>query len=303
MRPSETRSPPTPLKGAGMRTEPPMSLPWAIGPIPVATAAPAPPLDPPAESVGSRGFRVRPCNALSANMRIEKAGVLVRPMITAPARLRLATTGLSAAAILSRKATTPLSVGQPAWSVLTLIVTGTPCSGPRVSPRACASSAASAVASASSSSTRTTALIAGFTACRRARQDSVASRLAAGPQRINRASSVASSRQRSSVIASRPAGVLNRPPNPLRGCRHVDVPDPEFRKRVDKRVHDRRQCAGTAGLAAALGAEHIGLGRDRMEGVGETRRVLGSRQGVVHVGAGQQLTLVVVDDGLAQRPP
>src|ERR1700730_5401790 len=47
MRPSETRSPTTPLNRAGMRTEPPMSLPWAIGPIPVATAAPAPPLRPP----------------------------------------------------------------------------------------------------------------------------------------------------------------------------------------------------------------------------------------------------------------
>src|SRR4029077_11810030 len=135
MRPSETRRPTTPLKRAGMRTEPPISLPWAIGPIPVAMAAPAPPLDPPADSVGARGFKVRPCNALSAKMRIEKAGVFVRPMITAPARLRLATTGLSAVAMLSRKATTPLSVGQPAWSVLTFIVTGTPCSAPRVSPR------------------------------------------------------------------------------------------------------------------------------------------------------------------------
>src|ERR1700737_48090 len=81
MRPSETRSPPTPLKGAGMRTEPPMSLPWAIGPIPVATAAPAPPLDAPAESVGSRGFRGRPWSALSAKRRIREAGALVGPRV------------------------------------------------------------------------------------------------------------------------------------------------------------------------------------------------------------------------------
>src|SRR6266446_4918038 len=301
MRPSETRRPTTPLKRAGMRTEPPMSLPWAIGPIPVATAAPAPPLDPPAESAGSRGFSVRPCNALSAKMRIEKAGVLVRPMITAPARLRLATTGLSAAAILSRKATTPLSVGQPAWSVLTFIVTGTPCSAPRISPRACASSAVSAVASASSSSsTRTTALIAGLTAWRRERQDCAASRLEPRPPRINRASSVASSRQRSSLIASRPAGALDCPPHPLRGRRHVDVPDPVFPERVDERVHHRRQRAGAAGLAAALGAQHIGLGRHRVEGVGEERRVRGPRQRVIHVGAGQQLAFPVVDHVLAE---
>ena len=97
-----------------MRTDPPMSLPWAIGPMPVAMAAPAPPLEPPGETLGSRGFSVRPCSALSAKMRIENAGVLVRPMMMAPALLRLATTGLSSVAIASRKATTPLSVGHPA---------------------------------------------------------------------------------------------------------------------------------------------------------------------------------------------
>ncbi len=184
-----------------MRTEPAMSFPWAIGPMPVATAAPAPPLDPPAESAESRGFRVRPWRALSAKARIEKAGVLVRPMITAPARLRLATTGWSSVAMLSRKATTPLSVGQPAWSILTFVVTGTPCSGPRMSPRACASSAEPAAANASSSRTRTTALIIGFTAWRRERHDCAASRLEARPSRISRASSVASSRDSSSAMS------------------------------------------------------------------------------------------------------
>src|SRR5271166_3023993 len=76
MRPSEARSPTTPLKRAGMRTDPPMSLPWAIGPMPVAMAAPAPPLEPPGETHGSRGFSVRPCSALSAKMRI----VVARPI-------------------------------------------------------------------------------------------------------------------------------------------------------------------------------------------------------------------------------
>ena len=46
------------------------------------------------------------------------------PMITA--RRRRATTGLSRVAITSLKATTPLSVGQPDRSTLTLIVIGTP---------------------------------------------------------------------------------------------------------------------------------------------------------------------------------
>ena len=48
MRPSETGGSTMPLWRVGMRTEPPISLLCAIGPIPTATAAPAPALDPPA---------------------------------------------------------------------------------------------------------------------------------------------------------------------------------------------------------------------------------------------------------------
>ena len=47
MRPSPGFSPTTPLHAAGMRTEPPMSLPSASGTQPDATAAPLPPDDPP----------------------------------------------------------------------------------------------------------------------------------------------------------------------------------------------------------------------------------------------------------------
>ena len=75
-----------------------------------ATAAAAPPLDPPGVTPASQGLSVRPCRSLSVNQRTENAGVLVRPMITAPARRRLATTGLSSVAIRSFSATTPLSV-------------------------------------------------------------------------------------------------------------------------------------------------------------------------------------------------
>jgi hypothetical protein len=174
-----------------------MSLPCPIGPMPLATAAPAPPLEPPGVIAASRGLSVRPCSALSEKMRMEKAGVLVRPMMIAPALRRFATTGASSAAITSRNATTPLVVASPCWSVLTFTVTGTPCSGPSASPRACAASALSAAASAVSSSTRTTALSFGLTAWSRARQASVASRAEARPSRISRARSVASSCQSS----------------------------------------------------------------------------------------------------------
>ena len=47
IRPIVGRKPITPLQNAGQRTEPATSFPWAIAHIPVATAAPAPPLEPP----------------------------------------------------------------------------------------------------------------------------------------------------------------------------------------------------------------------------------------------------------------
>ena len=75
-----------------------MSLPCAMAPMPAATAAEAPPEDPPGVTPEPHGFSVRPCSALSVNQRQEKAGVLVRPMITAPARRKFATTGLSSTA-------------------------------------------------------------------------------------------------------------------------------------------------------------------------------------------------------------
>ena len=43
-----------------MRIDPPPSLPWASGNMPAATAAAAPPLDPPGVRVGSHGLRVIP---------------------------------------------------------------------------------------------------------------------------------------------------------------------------------------------------------------------------------------------------
>ena len=81
--------------------------------MPAATADDAPPLEPPGVCSRDQGLSVRPCRSFSVNQRTEKAGVLVRPMITAPARRRLATTGLSSVAMLSLKATTPLVVARP----------------------------------------------------------------------------------------------------------------------------------------------------------------------------------------------
>ncbi|MNS95586.1 hypothetical protein D3C72_1298530 [compost metagenome] len=73
-----------------------------MAPMPTATAAAAPPLEPPGVTSASYGFSVRPCAALSVNQRIENAGVLVRPTTIAPARCRFATTGLSSFATTLR---------------------------------------------------------------------------------------------------------------------------------------------------------------------------------------------------------
>src|SRR5580765_8105469 len=62
--PTVGRNPTTLLKLPGFLSEPPMSLPSAIGSMPVASAAAAPPLDPPALLVGSYGLTVVPYTLL-----------------------------------------------------------------------------------------------------------------------------------------------------------------------------------------------------------------------------------------------
>ena len=62
---SETRprlgfSPTSPQQAAGMRIEPPPSLPCATGTMPAATAAAAPPEEPPGVRCRSQGLRVGP---------------------------------------------------------------------------------------------------------------------------------------------------------------------------------------------------------------------------------------------------
>jgi hypothetical protein len=135
---------------AGNRSEPPMSLPWWMGPKPAAAAEPAPPDDPPGDASGCHGFRVRPCSGLSVVARIDSSGVFVRPTMIAPAFRRLRTSGASSGAITFANAGMPFGVGLPCWSTFSLIVIGTPCSGPRTRPAASASSARRASASASS---------------------------------------------------------------------------------------------------------------------------------------------------------
>ena len=78
--------------------------------MPLARAAAAPPLEPPGVLSRDQGLKVRPRSELSVCQRRLKAGVLVRPMMTAPARFQLATGGLSLVAMTSLKATMPFGV-------------------------------------------------------------------------------------------------------------------------------------------------------------------------------------------------
>ena len=65
MRPKDGFMPNTPQQLAGILMEPAPSLPSASGPSPAATAAAAPPLEPPAIRSRRHGFRVGPNRWLS----------------------------------------------------------------------------------------------------------------------------------------------------------------------------------------------------------------------------------------------
>ena len=58
--PSAVLSPTTPQHAAGMRTEPPVSVPSASGTMPAASAAALPLLEPPATRSGAVGLTVSP---------------------------------------------------------------------------------------------------------------------------------------------------------------------------------------------------------------------------------------------------
>src|SRR3954468_15832723 len=83
-------SPNKPQDEAGMRTDPPPSLPWAMGTIPAATAAADPDDEPPATWPRFHGLRVgRPYTLASPVGPMPNSGLVVRPNVTSPARSSL----------------------------------------------------------------------------------------------------------------------------------------------------------------------------------------------------------------------
>ena len=196
-RPGDGRSPTTLQKLAGLRSEPPRSLPSAIGIMPVASATAAPPLLPPQVLVRSYGLRVAPKTWLKVWDPAPNSGVLVFPIVMAPARRSRSTIRAVLSGTWSVKASDPKVVRIPAVTKRSLCATGRPWRGPTSSPRASAASAASAASSAASATSVTMALTAVLTWSIRARCAVITSRAETCLSRSSATSSRAVRSQRS----------------------------------------------------------------------------------------------------------
>ena len=87
--------PNSPQHDAGIRIEPPPSLPCDAGASPAATAAAAPPLEPPDVREVSQGLRQGPFSSDSVTAVSPSSGVFVLPMTTKPASFSRRTTAAS----------------------------------------------------------------------------------------------------------------------------------------------------------------------------------------------------------------
>src|SRR5919197_3657073 len=87
LRPRDGLRPNKPHFEAGIRMLPPPSVACAMGRYPAATAAAAPPEEPPAEWVSRHGLRVGPKSCGSVVAAIPSSGVFFLPIITSPAAL------------------------------------------------------------------------------------------------------------------------------------------------------------------------------------------------------------------------
>ncbi len=123
-----------PQNEAGMRIEPPPSVPTASGARPAATAAPAPPDEPPGVSSAFHGLRVMPPRGLSVTPLCPSSGVVVLPIRIAPAPFRRSTATASSSGTWSANRREPAAVSTRRVNTRSFTDTGTPCSGPRPSP-------------------------------------------------------------------------------------------------------------------------------------------------------------------------
>ena len=118
--------PNTPLKLAGIRIDPPPSLPVARVHNPAARAAPAPPLDPPGVRSVFQGLRQASPSRFSVVPERPNSGVLVFPRIIAPARRKRSTTTESRSGVRSLNNAEPEVVGIPLVISRSFTETGMP---------------------------------------------------------------------------------------------------------------------------------------------------------------------------------
>ena len=123
-----------PQAAAGMRIEPPVSVPSVASAMPAATLTADPPLEPPGDRDGSCGLRAGPNAESSLVVPNANSCRFVLPTKTAPAWRRCAIAGASRAATWPSRTRDAAVVGTPRTSSRSLIEIGTPCSGPRSMP-------------------------------------------------------------------------------------------------------------------------------------------------------------------------
>ena len=170
--------------------------------MPAATAAAAPPDDPPGVLAGFQGLRVMPVSGLSVTPFQPNSGVVVLPSSTASASRSRATTGASSFhGPLGSTVFEPLKVGQPLVSSRSLIETGTPSSAPRGSPFIQRASDSFAAASASGAM-KQNAFSTGLSLSMRCKAARVTSSGEARLARYRRSSSVADRVSRSDAMGS-----------------------------------------------------------------------------------------------------
>src|SRR5688500_6817075 len=131
VRPRVGLSPKTPQHDAGIRIEPPPTPPPASGTIPLATAAPDPPDEPPTVTSGFHGFRQMPNYSDSVHGTRPNSGVFVLPTTIRPARLYRRTISESTGGLQSLNSRLPHVSGSPAYHETTSFSRkGTPWNGP-----------------------------------------------------------------------------------------------------------------------------------------------------------------------------
>src|SRR5918994_645714 len=128
-KPNDGLNPKMPQNAAGMRTEPAPSLPCASGPSPAATAAAAPPLDPPGVFARFHGLNEGPNTRFPESPFQPSSGVLVFPSMTAPAAYSRSTTGASSSGTQLASINEPRAVRIPRVGVRSLMDIGIPASG------------------------------------------------------------------------------------------------------------------------------------------------------------------------------